>query len=214
MWRTRIEQWWNCTCLGGWSGNGTKECFHYDLCHGVSCGQHGTLAAVAASAAMYRAGTAPAPAATRVSAVSFDACHGVSCGQLPHQTGGCSDGLCVCGGGYSCRARLILQERIPVLPPQECAVPGADCGVQLAPLPAGYAEAYTISDCSNPVTCGVFRRVAGAACHTRPGLTGYGHPCGHDGSCGGAPSYQRTDSLRGGAAGPALYRTYSGCGLS
>ena len=69
-------------------------------------------------------------------------------------------------------------------------------------LPAGFAEAYTLSGCANGDHCGTFRRVA-ANC-----ASGYHCPggAGDNGNtdrslCAGAPVYQR-----GGAEGPVLYR--------
>ena len=74
---------------------------------------------------------------------------------------------------------------------------------QPGPLPAGFAEAYTLSGCADPAHCGTFRRVA-ARCTSGyycPGGGGEGSGSTDRSLCHGAPVYQK-----GGGDGPVLHR--------
>ena len=107
---------------------------------------------------------------------------------------------------------------------EECFIQNEECFIQndgfcraliearRSPLPAGFAEAYTLSGCTNTAYCGTFWRVA-ARCDTAIGADiwtrGYYCPGGageYSGSmdpslCNGVPVYQK-----GGGDGAVLYR--------
>ena len=74
------------------------------------------------------------------------------------------------------------------------------------PLPAGFAEAYTLSGCSDLDHCGVFRRVAARCASGGRCPGGWGEFSEFSGStdpslCNGVPVYQK-----GGGDGPVLLR--------
>eukprot|EP01043_Picozoa_sp_COSAG02_P028361 COSAG02_NODE_1715_length_11211_cov_8.483801_8_plen_692_part_00 len=77
---------------------------------------------------------------------------------------------------------------------------------------ASFAESYTVSGCSNPVHCGVFRRAvarctAGRYCPGGDLANGNTDPR----LCDGAPVYQKVVA-DGGGDGPVLYRFYNSPG--
>lgn len=79
---------------------------------------------------------------------------------------------------------------------------GTPCSIDT--LPAGFAEAYTISGCSDSAHCGVFRRVL-ARCASGDASSGHAlGACGNDPSlCDGVPVYQQEG---GGEDAPVLLR--------